>query len=863
MSSSSGAIYIIAVGGGTVVTKANNGLFDKNANGSASQHWTVEYGEGENIVAFQNAETGQWLHCFAGNGYGKIDTGEKQWWTLEEGPGSPGSYWLKSNDFPNAYLCNAYGAHADGNKVYAWPRELNWTHALTWHFKDAQAPGFKPKDVKGASQDTEETSSSDSGAAHDKARDLEARETNVAEKERKSQDLDAEQKQKRDDLEKREAVLAEKERGASDFAGREAALAEKEKRLSDLDRRDTALSAREQALAAKEAAVRKQGDQLSNQGKNLADIDSAASGKSKDDSAAQAAGRKKLEQAERTLAAREAAAAKREELAAAKEKANKAKEVELEKKLRAAGTGGVDEKELLKAQNENLKLQLLLKDLERRLAKAETTVGSTTGAIDAARLKRLEDENARLKNLVAQQVLKKTSEADKSKITSNSSRPVANSSRPVAPATAVAGLPKNSAPSGKPTGSATNGILTGTSEPVDAASGTSELSKVRAELARTKAELAKAKRAQRAGSANANGLTDSAPSSKPGIEADNPSSAAVATSVAPAQHRDFPKSKLQPEPTASRPATNGIAVGQTRDLPRSQLQPEQKGVKAAPNGAVAGQHRDSPKGKLQPDAAAPRLTSNGHSTSTAGTGSNRDSPKDKLKPAPVQADAVPKPGSKVAASKLGMAGQGSAPKSGPTQNLDDHEVDEDDDEEPIHFECGHIAHQRPRKLRKKLVGMALLGAIAAALVSANPVARATCTSTFPSSFKVREGSGYFQTTSTFIAHDIILSTASSYYINTTTVHGNPSAPQLVHTYNGVNDLAYIPDTTSGFIFLRDASQPAFQSIPVVADLLADCTIDFTLFEAHAASILQDCGGLIYLATSQHTDCVLVTASLAS
>nr|OQO20658.1 hypothetical protein B0A51_11017 [Rachicladosporium sp. CCFEE 5018] len=704
MSSSTGAIYIIAVGGGTVVTKANNGLFDKNANGSSSQHWTVEYGESENIVAFQNAETGQWLRCFAGNGYGKIDTGEKQWWTLEEGPGSPGSYWLKSNDFPNAYLCNAYGAHADGNKVYAWPRELNWTHALTWHFKDAQAPGFKPKNVKVASQGAEETSSSDSGAAHDKARDLEARETNVAEKERNSQDLDAEQEQKREDLEKREAAVAEKERGASDLAGREAALAEREKRLSDVDRRDTALDAREQALAAKEAALKKQGDQLSNQGKNLVDIDSAASGKSKDDSAAQAAGRKKLEQAERTLAAREAAAAKREELAAAKEKANKAKEGELEKKLRAAGTGSGDETELLKAQNENLKLQLSLKDLEQRLAKAETAFGSAPGATDVARVKRLEDENARLKNLVAQQILKKASEADKSKNAANTSRPVANNSRPVAPSHAVAGLPKKSAPSGKPSGGVPSGNLNGSAKPSDTVSGPSELSQIRAELARTKAELAKAKRAQRAGSANANGLTDSAPSSKPAAEVGKSASAGNAAYAVSPQHRDFPMSKLQPDPSTSRPAPDGNAVGQTRDLSRGQLQREQKGATPSSNVAADGQQHDFPKSKLRRDAASARPTSNGPTTSKAGTGSNRDFLKDKLKPAPVKADAVPKPGSKAAASKLGMSRQGSAPKSGPTQDLDDHEEDDDDDEEPTYFECGHIAHQRPRKLRKKLVG---------------------------------------------------------------------------------------------------------------------------------------------------------------
>ncbi|KAK6441502.1 hypothetical protein LTR95_002259 [Oleoguttula sp. CCFEE 5521] len=172
-------------------------------------------------------------------------------------------------------------------------------------------------------------------------------------------------------------------------------------------------------------------------------------------------------------------------------------------------------------------------------------------------------------------------------------------------------------------------------------------------------------------------------------------------------------------------------------------------------------------------------------------------------------------------------------------------------------------NKRNCKMPSNTSTMALLGAIDTALVSANPVARATCSSTFPSSFKVREGSGYFQPTSTFIAHDTTLSTASSYYNNTTTVHGNPSVPQLACTKSGVNYLAYVPNNTSGFIFFRDASQPAFQSIPVVVDLLPDCVIDFTLFEARASSILQDCGRLIYLATSQHTDCVVVTASRAS
>jgi len=89
--SGEGAIYLVAVSGGQVVDKQNT-LLDKFANGNKSQHWTIEYGADPNQVAFQNVGNGAWLRAFSGAAYGKIDTGEKQWWTLSDGP-SPGSKW--------------------------------------------------------------------------------------------------------------------------------------------------------------------------------------------------------------------------------------------------------------------------------------------------------------------------------------------------------------------------------------------------------------------------------------------------------------------------------------------------------------------------------------------------------------------------------------------------------------------------------------------------------------------------------------------------------------------------------------------------------------------------------------------------
>ena len=87
------AFFICTVSGGQVVEKTTAGLQDKFPSESNAQHWTLEYGDSENKVAFQNVSNGQYLFASSGAAYGKVDTSStKQWWTLEQGR-APGSCW--------------------------------------------------------------------------------------------------------------------------------------------------------------------------------------------------------------------------------------------------------------------------------------------------------------------------------------------------------------------------------------------------------------------------------------------------------------------------------------------------------------------------------------------------------------------------------------------------------------------------------------------------------------------------------------------------------------------------------------------------------------------------------------------------
>ena len=157
---------------------------------------------------------------------------------------------------------------------------------------------------------------------------------------------------------------------------------------------------------------------------------------------------------------------------------------------------------------------------------------------------------------------------------------------------------------------------------------------------------------------------------------------------------------------------------------------------------------------------------------------------------------------------------------------------------------------------------ALVATALCPLASALPSPLAARQTTFPSSFKIKEGSGYFEVQNTFdTIHTINAAQASSFYINGTTWDGAPIS-QLAYTNAGQNYLAWLENGSGIIIFHPTYVHEATQDSPVIASLLPSGQIDLQPFEPHTNFYLQDCGGLIEIASSQGTNCVLVTASIA-
>ncbi|KAK5126151.1 hypothetical protein LTR85_011507 [Meristemomyces frigidus] len=663
------SFFLIAVNGGRVTEKKSNGLFDCTSDSSnAAQHWTVETDpSNDNIVAFQNASNGQYLRAFVGTAAGKVDTGDKQWWTMEPGH-APGSCWLKCNDYPDAYLCNSYANHVDNNKVYMWPKQLNWTHSMLWYFRDAKALGWKPQ----AASSSAATGASTDGETADELKEREA--------------VVAEMEEKLKDVEQREA----------DAKKREAELAEKEARVRDLEQKEAALKKKEQDLSASEAAQKQEADQLAAQKKELVDQhqkDSSGHSNFGDTDAKQAELQKKLEElkaAEKALAAKEAAMQKREqqnsnkedelkkqeaELArrqaasqsspsqpsparsagddsAAKEAAmkrreqqNSAKETELKKREAelarkqaaleatpqpspAQAKAGASEADLLKAENENLKLQLRLKDLERQLeearrassgtkATAAPSVGDNDG--NAGQMAKLKEENARLKNLIAQQVKQKK---DGQQQQTPSSKPSSGGAPMVNGA--------HSGPYPQAPNAAGPSVNGGSAREVPSASG-----------------HAAPVNGKPSGSGSAGG--------RPATAANGPSGTAT---------KDFGRSGTGPQANTPKQRTQ-----QPQGPPSAA-----NGVRGSPNGVKPN---SSPAPSKEAVSKPGKAGATGKQPPTSSPNKQDQTSKNALAAASKPRDPATKPVSSVA----------------------------EDDEDVIRFSCGHVAYPPPRKLRKKMVGV--------------------------------------------------------------------------------------------------------------------------------------------------------------
>merc|ERR1712000_3782 len=228
------AVYITAVSGGNCVTRHNNQILNKTPKKDQNQLWTLEHKEGsETQVAIKSNVDGKYLRAKAGNAYGAVEVGGRQWWELEAGH-DHGAYWMKSLDFPNAYLCNANGSYIDDNKIYMWPKQANWTHALNFYLQDPKAAGF-------SSQEAGEDASVEVARLRE---ELKAKEATMAKK-------DAELAKTKDELTKAS-------QGSGDMSAKLKALEEQSEHLSasvkEHEAREAELVTR---LKAQEAAANK------------------------------------------------------------------------------------------------------------------------------------------------------------------------------------------------------------------------------------------------------------------------------------------------------------------------------------------------------------------------------------------------------------------------------------------------------------------------------------------------------------------------------------------------------------------------------------------------------------------------------
>ncbi|KAK5125357.1 hypothetical protein LTR85_000466 [Meristemomyces frigidus] len=660
----SNTFFITALVGGLVVTPGVGGSLNYNHKlDNKNQHWTIEYGDEENVVAFRNVSNGQYLRATAGGAQSAIVAGEMQWWTLTPGLG-PNSFWIKCNDFPNAYLSNKGATYWDGS--------ITSNVAMNWYFQPVNGAGSMPKPV-GSSSSSEEAEGSKAREQalverEDRLKDLEQREAALAEKEAKYKDSEqreaalAEKEARFKDLEQREAALAKK---AQDFEGEETAqqkhaeqLAEKERELAqqqsaslqgdkdtsaqqaEIKRKQDEVSAAQRDLAAKTAAMEEREAQNNAREQDLkekeAELERKQStpeldaGTSEDTSAQQAELQRKQEEvsaAENDLATKTAAAKKQEQQNNEKEDALRRKEAEFERKRNMPQpNGGATELDRLQAINDNSKLQLLNKDLQGQLTECQNHRDDAAAASAAAndeRIAKFKEENDRLKKLIAQQVRQKQNEGP---------QPPSKSAKSTAPSMNGT-LTEGTNASGKPTGETARGA-----ENHGLASSTNG----------TSSDVA------------VNGAITALPKAGGSKTAANMSAARRVNGTVPASI---------PPPRNQHSASSNSSKPRKLDRRRPE-DPRPKPAEAA--------SKSSPK----PQTEAERLRAE----------NARLKQEQAKRQAPTAAPS--------SSAKPGRAGLAAAASRGPGADDAGHQ-----DDDGIHYNCGHAAYPPPRKVRRKVVGL--------------------------------------------------------------------------------------------------------------------------------------------------------------
>jgi hypothetical protein len=241
---------------------------------------------------------------------------------------------LKCDDFADAYLCNANGSFVDGNATFTKPKQHDRAHTLTWTLRDADAAGYDAKGWR-ISVLTDENLTSTTLSEREQA--LTEKENELLEKE---QHFAMKQQTKDDEFTTREAKLLKM---SEDLALRES---EHRSLSDDLKTREAKLLKLSKDFAVREAELRRISDDLTS----------------------------------RVVAQQKQA----EELATRETELNKPR-------------GTSKDIAILKAENDNLHLQLRTSSLEREVEKVRQRSVSFS---NTEQLRNLEVEKARLRVLL-------------------------------------------------------------------------------------------------------------------------------------------------------------------------------------------------------------------------------------------------------------------------------------------------------------------------------------------------------------------------------------------------------------------------------------------------------------------------------
>ena len=134
-SNSSATFYLGSVSNGHVLAHQENSrpsgvVVENKGDRGDEQKWTVEYGDEPNTIALKCAANDKYLHCFEGKSWGKVGTGDKQWWKISnDDVSAPGAYRIGPVDFPDVYLNHHSGntvrRGAAGAKVHMYKWEVS------------------------------------------------------------------------------------------------------------------------------------------------------------------------------------------------------------------------------------------------------------------------------------------------------------------------------------------------------------------------------------------------------------------------------------------------------------------------------------------------------------------------------------------------------------------------------------------------------------------------------------------------------------------------------------------------------------------------------------------------------------------